>query len=155
MGVLDGIFSFAGHMFVERPARKKSTDELIDALAQDGTQGKAQIQACARNAKNQEMVRHIIGIERWGQQRLRTVFGQPFKLDEADEYYPPSDLDLDQLEEQFAQTRDETVKLARRIADENAGDAKVRHNQMGEFSARGWLYYLDFHAKKEFKTLKS
>jgi len=73
--------------------------------------------------------------------------------DEYDGYRPAPGLDWPGLQAEFQSTRRETLALARQLEQAGA-EARVHHNEMGELSARGWLYYLNMHADMECKRLK-
>ncbi len=101
------------------------------------------------------MARHIIGIERWSQSRLRLFLGGELVMDEYDTYQPAADLDMAALTEQFVETRRVTVELAQKISDAGVTDDQtVLHNDMGDVSARTWLAYIRGHAQQESKRLK-
>ena len=96
------------------------------------------------------MLSHIIGIERWGQSRLRVFLGEPFTQDEYNGYRPARDVPWDELVGQFSATRSETIALARALDEALiAPDKTVLHNQLGPLSARAWLRYLQTHASRE------
>lgn len=142
-------------LVVERPAMRRSTAAWAEALAASGAQLKARMAASADTPANCQHLRHIIGLERWGQRRMRVALGEPFINDEMDDYQPPVDLNLSELIDVFLNTRDETVHLARRCAaDPRAESAIVHHNQLGPLSIRGWLRYLDLHANLEARRLR-
>ncbi len=104
----------------------------------------------------QPLLRHITGIERWGQSRLRAFLGAPLVRDEYDDYRPGKELDLDGQRSAFRETRDETIELVRQIAKANVPDSvTVAHNDFGPLSVRGWLRYLDAHASLESKKLRT
>lgn len=140
---------------VERPAKGRSTVDWADTLAASGAKLKERMVASADTPANCRQLRHIIGLERWGQRRMRVALGEPFINDEMDGYQPPVDLSLAELIDVFLNTRDETVQLARRCAaDPRAESTLVRHNQLGPLSIRGWLQYLDLHANLEARRLR-
>ena len=95
------------------------------------------------------MLTHLIGIERWGQQRLRVALGEPLALDEYDPYRPEGE-DWAGLQQCFQRTRQETISLSKslRMARLDVG-TRICHNQFGEISLLGWIFYLNFHAKLE------
>jgi hypothetical protein len=154
MAFLDPLYRLIGKLFVEWPVRKKTIDDLIDDLTTTAQTEQARLDATADTSRNREIIRHIIGMERWGQRRLQVALGQPFVRDESDQYYPNGDADLPALRQIFQETRDQTIALARQLKERGAGDVLVPHNEYGEFSIRGWLYYLNGHVTKESKTLK-
>ncbi|ABU59912.1 hypothetical protein [Roseiflexus castenholzii] len=139
---------------VERPATSRSTTEWAETLAASGAKLKARMTAIADTPANCRQLRHIIGLERWGQRRMRVALGEPFINDEMDEYEPPVDLRFPDLIDVFLNTRDETVNIARRCAaDPRTESTRVQHNQLGPLSIRGWLRYLDLHARLEARWL--
>ncbi|MFQ3631728.1 hypothetical protein [Roseiflexus sp.] len=155
MSLYNSLRDMIVRLVVERPALRRSTDAWAEALAASAATLKARMSASADTPVNRQQLRHIIGLERWGQRRLRVALGEPFINDEMDEYQPPVDLSLSELIDVFLNTRDETVQLARRCAaDPRAESAIVRHNQLGPLSIRGWLRYLDLHASLEARRLR-
>ncbi len=155
MSLYESLRDVIVRLAVERPAMRRSIDEWAEALAASGAKLKARMTASADTSANRRQLRHIIGLERWGQRRMRVALGEPFINDEMDGYQPPVDLSLSELIDVFLNTRDETVQLARRCAaDPRAASALVKHNQLGPLSIRGWLRYLDLHASLEARRLR-
>lgn len=155
MSLYENLRDVIVRLVVERPAKQRSTADWSEKLAASGAELKTRIAAGADTPANCRQLRHIIGLERWGQRRMRVALGEPFINDEMDEYQPPVDLSLPELIDVFLNTRDETVRLARRCAaDPRAEAALVRHNQLGPLSIRGWLRYLDLHATLEARRLR-
>ncbi|MFW6098235.1 MAG: DinB family protein [Chloroflexota bacterium] len=153
--VMSHIYRLMGQLLMERPARDKSLAELIATLERGGAQAASRIAAARDGAQNRETLRHIIAIERWGQARLRTVLEGEVHETSSDAYRP-EDGDWQTLKRRFAQTREETVAVARRLQDADVPPGEtVRHDQWGDLSIRGWLRYLAFHAEKDVKTLRS
>lgn len=154
MGIKAAIQGVVVGVVVERPAAGKSYAQWIAALEKSGQTVDAR--AAAKDpVAGQKLLRHITGIERWGQSRLRVFLGAPFVRDEYDGYQPGKEMSLDQQRAAFRETRAETLDLARQI--EAAGipaTAKVEHNQIGPLSARGWLRYLEMHGSMEIKKLR-
>jgi hypothetical protein len=150
MGIKEFLLHGLGQLTAERPGQQKSFAEWRAVLVSTG----AEIEQRAANAKNSAAsaaaLRHITGIERWGQNRLRVFLGAPYVRDEYDSYQPGAALDLPGQVAAFAETRAETVVLCEQL--EHAGlapDAAVEHNDFGPLSARGWLAYLSGHAGRE------
>jgi hypothetical protein len=155
MAIRDTIAHSVAYVLVERPARKQTFVQLIDKLEKSGQAIEARAATAADNAANCEKLRHISGMERWGQRRLRVFLGKTFIQDEYDGYRPAPDLKLAQQREFFHTTRQATLALARQLADAKLSEtATVPHNFVGKLSARGWLTYLDRHASLESKLLK-
>ena len=95
-------------------------------------------------------MRHIIGIERWGQRRLATILGESAIDDRYDRYQPDAVLDWDALGQFLARTRLETIALGRTISERGIGDNQTaRHNDAGVLNAREWLQYLNIHSRIE------
>lgn len=140
-----GLMAFAGNLFFDRPGRKRSLEQLTAQLADTEANVVKRMRNAAETDSNRTQARHIIGIERWGQRRLKVALGEPFVQDEYDNYQPPADIPWNELPEQFAQTRSETITLANQLA--NATDTTIKHNSFGDLTVKGWLHYLNGHAK--------
>lgn len=155
MGVKETISGFVAHHLIEKPAGKKSVADLASELAL-GSQIIDERAAKAGNAeKARAVLRHLTGIERWGQRRLRVFLGDKPTNDEYDGYRPGADLTLEEMRATFRSTRAETVKLAERLARSKvAPDATVEHNSFGPISLRAWLGYLQTHANWESKKMR-
>ena len=136
-------------LMIERPARKQRFDDIIADLETTGRRIADRIRRASPRKLNVRQVRHAIGIERWSQRRLRVALGEPPTLDEYDGYQPSEDADWDTLLAEWEATRRETVALARTLAERPTDDVRIRHNQMGPLSVRGWLIYLSRHATRE------
>jgi hypothetical protein len=101
------------------------------------------------------VLRHLTGIERWGQRRLQILLGAAPIQDDYDGYQPNADLDLAGQLAAFAQTRAATLKLVDQLKEAGVSDTqKADHNDYGQLSARGWLRYLDLHASLESKQIR-
>jgi hypothetical protein len=104
---------------------------------------------------NRRVLNHIIGIERWGQRRLKVALGEPFLQDEYNGYRPARETSWEALKTAFAQTRAETVALARTLAAQpGLASKRIRHNDYGDLSVGGWLNYLRTHAELESRKLR-
>ncbi|GIK72640.1 MAG: hypothetical protein BroJett021_16280 [Chloroflexota bacterium] len=155
MGLKEAVMGAVASLFVERPGRAKNYDEWKEALAANG----AAIDARAATAKDpvqaSKVLRHISGIERWGQRRLRVLLGEPPIADEYDEYRPGTDLSLDEQRAFFGETRGATLTLIDQLKAARIGDdVTAPHNDFGPLTARGWLRYLDIHASMESKKIR-
>lgn len=143
------------HLLIERPAKKKSEQEWAKQLSHSGQQIESRLVEVEDSEKNRRFLNHIVGIERWGQRRLKVWLGEPIVEDEYNNYRPPREANWGELKQAFSETRRTTVELIEQLANNGVnGDLKVRHNQHGELSLRGWLRYLDMHADFESKRLK-
>lgn len=148
------IARFAAHQLLERPAARIGIDGLIERL-EVGRGPLAAVAAAADDAAARKQLRHVIAIERWGQNRLRVALGDAvFERDESRAYAPPEDEPLGPLVERFEAVRAETLALGRRIAASDAGATKVEHNSLGPISARAWLRYLQVHGELEMKRAR-
>ncbi|MBX3014514.1 MAG: hypothetical protein KF832_23550 [Caldilineaceae bacterium] len=139
---------------LERPGRKRSLTEWAQTLEKDG-EAILQRVAAKDSAQARATLRHVTGIERWGQRRLRVALGEPFVHDEFDDYQPPAEADWATLCEAFRTTRHTTVALVDHVAATKAADEiQILHNQLGPLRVRGWLRYLDLHANLESRRIR-
>jgi len=139
---------------LERQARGRSWTDLITSLEEAGAKLETRFEALADTPHNHELAQHIIGIERWGQRRLRVAQGEPFVLDGHGPYRPTAST-LSELRTAFADTRQKTVELAQELEATGVDpELRVRHNDFGELTLRGWLTYLDKHAQREAGLMK-
>ena len=152
MSIKESIFQLVAGIVIERPARGKTYEQWSAELAKSGQTIDRRMAASRNTAKAGATLRHITGIERWGQQRLRVFLGEPFVRDEYEGYQPGATLDLGAQRACFQETRQETIDLTQRLAQAGVPDtATVPHNDFGPLSARGWLRYLEMHASLESK----
>jgi hypothetical protein len=138
----------------ERNARGKSYADLQRALLKTGETVRGRFAMSGDTPAHREAGQHIIGIESWGQSRLRVGLGEPLLNDEYDGYRPDAGMDLPALTQSFAETRTETVEIAKEL--ESAGvslSETVPHNQLGDLTIGGWLSYLIAHAGRESRRL--
>ena len=153
MGLMATLTRSAGYLLIERPARRKSYDQLLDALKQGEEQVARRFQqADPDNEKNHRVMTHIIGIEKWGQSRLNQIMTGEASPPEYDIYRPAADTPWEALPGLFHETRQETLQLATQFPDIQNGI--VPHNTFGDLSGRGWLRYLYIHAEMESKHLR-
>jgi hypothetical protein len=147
MAFKDALFQFAAGLFFERPAKNKSFAQLRTALEQGRTQIESQLEGCQPNP---DLLRHIIAIEAWGQNRLRSTIAEvPFERDGSGKYLPDVSIGWNELRRVFWQTRQTTLELLDRLEPANPGP--VAHNQFGPVSVKGWIWYLISHANLEAK----
>jgi hypothetical protein len=142
-------------LFVENPAQKKSFVQLQANLEQSKTIIEARVsKAASQNLEtHRTTLRHIIGIERWGTNRLKVALGQAFKSDGQKEYHPDQSLDLTQLLEHFRNSRLELLGVAKLLEAANSS-IKIEHNNFGPISVKGWLGYLNVHSEIESRKLR-
>lgn len=155
MGLKEMVMGAAAGVFIERPGRAKNYDEWRQALNTSGAAIDARAAAAKDPAQASKVLRHISGIERWGQQRLQMLLGAPPIHDEYDDYRPSANLTLAEQREFFRQTRADTLALVDQLQAAGVGDAVMApHNDVGPLTARGWLRYLDMHASLESKKMR-
>lgn len=155
MGLKEMVMSAAAGVFIERPGRAKNYNEWRQALNTSGAAIDARAAAAKDPAQASKVLRHISGIERWGQRRLRILLGEPLIADEYDAYRPGIDLTLDEQRAFFRETRTATLALVEQLQAADVGDdAMAPHNDFGPLTARGWLRYLDMHASFESKKIR-
>lgn len=143
------------YLILEIPVQKRGLGELADQLKANGEKLHGKMQQLPDKDFNRALLRHIIGIERWGQNRLRVGLGEPLVNDEYDNYRPNKETPWEKLHTEFCTTRQTTVALAHDLEEVKA-DLKrsIPHNAFGELTLRGWLRYLNLHANLEFKKAK-
>lgn len=137
---------------VERQVRGRSLLELASALEDSAGTVFERIAAASDTPAHRDGANHVIGIERWGQGRLRhtLIDRQAPQLDGHRPYRPSDDTPIAELADAFAECRRATVALAREIAAAGIDPGtSVPHNDLGELSVAGWLTYLDGHGLRE------
>lgn len=147
--------NFFKERVIERPAAKLSLDQHIERLRETGVSVAERLAGKGDSPRNRKQLAHIIGVERWGQSRLRTLAGEPFARDEYDGYRPSPMLDWNDLQAAFATTRVETVALACELRQRGVPPtATALHNSLGDLTLRGWLRYLANHASRESRLIR-
>ena len=155
MGLRDTFTGAVSGLLLERPFKNKDMAEIAQVLDLAGGRLKHTFAAAKDNPDNRRLLSHIVGIECWGQSRLRVFLGAPFARDEYDGYQPGTDLTLDEQRALWCTTRAETITLVHDLARRNVpADATVVHNDFGPLTARGWLRYMDIHATLESKKIR-
>jgi len=156
MSVIGRLIGRVLRPIVERQARGRSVGEFAGALERSGQEVAARLQAAPDTSHNREVANHIVGIERWGQRRLRVALGEPPLSDGYRGYRLPEGADMAALRSAFERTRQETVSLVRALdAAKLEPSTRVRHNHLGALSVRGWLAYLEGHAKRESTRIRA
>ena len=141
---------------LETPSRRRSYAELRRDLDRAGVRLGGRLARALDTENNREVARHVIGIERWGQSRLRVLSGERAFVDDSYQPYRPADnLSLSELAELFSLTRAQTSELARAFGHMPPVHDTARHNSIGPISAPAWLRYLTMHAEFESRKLKS
>lgn len=141
---------------LEAPAGRSSYTDLGQGLERGGLTLAGRAGRAADTPANRELLSHIIGIERWGQSRLRVALGErTFERDTYQGYRPAEGTSLQDLRNLLSQTRSGTVDLARKLhARPPQDDATVEHNSLGPLTAKAWLRYLTQHADIESRRLR-
>ncbi|MBI1295493.1 hypothetical protein GC175_11115 [bacterium] len=140
---------------MERSSRKLTYETAVAQLEKGRESVLALMDSAADTPENRKTVRHVIGIERWGQHRLGVLKGEPLTVDEYDSYQPQDGLDMAQLRNAFNVVRGQTIELIKELETDGVPlERKVFHNDIKEFTLRGWIGYLSGHANIEMKRLK-
>ncbi|WP_158539590.1 hypothetical protein [Meiothermus sp. QL-1] len=146
------VLRLAKPFLLERPAYELSLDQHKVALVQTVEPVEGRISR-AELPQSKEVVRHIIGVERWGQRRLEVALGKPLPEDEPQAYRPPEGMDKVQLLYEFRKTRIQTLELVDLLKG-TIEPTYIPHNTLGPLSTRAWLYYLNLHALWESRRLR-
>ena len=155
MGLRDTVTGAVSGLILERPLKNKDMAAIAQEFDLAGGRLKRTFAAAKDNPDNRRLLSHIVGIERWGQSRLRVALGEPLTMDEYDDYRPPREATWPALQDAFSETRQQTVALVQQLGQTHVANIKVPHNQFGPLSVRSWLRYLEMHANLEAKKLKS
>ena len=140
---------------LERPAKKWTMSAWGEKLSTSGNSLSQKLDKLPGSQRNRQVLSHIIGIEQWGQSRLRVGLGEPYKDEEYDRYRPSQNRSWEQLKTEFRIARRKTVALAEELDHSQVDQfTRVKHNQFGEITLGAWLRYLDVHANRESKRLK-
>jgi hypothetical protein len=150
MGTLQKLIGLGLRPFAERRARGRTLEEAARDLERSGARIDAHLADKPDTPANREAIAHCVGIERWGQRRLRVGLGEPLVMDGHHGYRPDPAIGVEALRTAMAETRAATVALARDLAAAGVAPATtVRHNDLGDLSLAGWLAYLEQHADRE------
>lgn len=147
--LLQPILRTAVRLVIENPASRKGIDRLIEELEKSTSKIEKRVAASRGRPQDIQILGHVIGIERWGQRRLRVALGEPLQMDEHDLYLQDSK-DWDELRQVFISVRRETISLGKtlRMAGVDT-QILIPHNELGNLSLLGWLRYLNLHANFE------
>ncbi len=150
MSILQKLIGLGLRPFAERRARQRTLDEAARDLERAGERIDAHLAGKPDTPSNREAIAHCVGIERWGQSRLRVGLGEPLQMDGHQGYRPDLAAGVDALRASMTETRAATVALARDLAAAGVDPTTtVRHNDLGDLSLAGWLAYLEQHASRE------
>ncbi|GIK55283.1 MAG: hypothetical protein BroJett015_09460 [Chloroflexota bacterium] len=151
MGMIGSVMRW----FTERMGRNYTLVQLAEKLEKSGQTVHGRMESTSNSESHRKAARHIIGIERWSQSRLRVALGDPLTLDEYDGYCPDAQLDMAALARAFAETRQESIQLAQQLEAAGVSPIQtVRHNELGDLTIRGWLVYIGNHAWRESFVLR-
>ncbi len=142
---------------LEAPAGRSSYTDLSQSLERGGVLLAGRALRAGDTANNREVLIHIIGIERWGQNHLKAALGQQkAKREEYQPYRPPQDTSLADLRTMFSTTRAKTIDLARQLHKNPPSDQlMIEHNGLGPLTPKAWLRYLTQHADLESRRLRA
>ena len=156
MSIQTRVKSAAVQLLIELPAKRRTFEEMAQKLVVSGQRLEMRLAKAEGTPEQKRTLRHIVGIERWGQRRLWLAvrYGGESADDafsDAHHAHKPADAATwDELIAEFRATRQETVNLARYLAETNIDQrTRVPHNDLGPLSLRGWLRYLRTHASLE------
>lgn len=156
MALYENFTHLAGHLFFNTPAKQRSMKALTRSLEKDGKAVRKRFAKAAPTKRNHTLMTHVIGIERWAQNRLCAALeSRQVPIDEYNDYRPARNTDFANLVTYFQETRQETIRLARLLADQEKEGVIIKHNFYGRLSVRGWLQYLNTHANLESLKMRS
>lgn len=142
-------------LIIERPASWRTFDELAFLLERSQKKLATRFANAKDSPEARDKLRHIIGIERWGQRRVRVALGEELVRDEYHAYKPSEDADWQALQQAFQETREESIALTRELENEHVQpDQRIPHNYFGPLTLRGWLRYLRTHADVEARSIR-
>jgi hypothetical protein len=142
--------------FSEQRAKNMSWDDLTRRLERSAEIVLPRFDTARNIPRHIEAAKHVIGIERWAQRRLRIALGEPATMDEYDSYRPESLNDIKALRDEFASTRRDTLTILRHLHDAGVSlDKTTPHNELGQLTIRGWVLYLTDHGWRETMMLRS
>ena len=150
MSLVQRLIGLARRPMAEGAARGKNLEQLGADLQASGATMDARLARAADTPGHREAIAHWVGIERWGQRRLRVALGEPFVEDGHHPYRPDVAEGMEALGRAFRATRAETVALVGRLREAGVDTSTtVRHNDLGELTVAGWLAYLIQHPEQE------
>jgi hypothetical protein len=149
------IIGSIAHFFVEQQAGKTTLETLSHKMEDSAVVVAQRLFSAPDTTANREIANHIIGMERWGQRRLDSMFNNEKLTDEYDNYQPGPRYSLSELHKEFQATRALTLARLLKISQHPELErCAVTHNMLGPLSVKGWFYYLDTHASREVKKIK-
>lgn len=153
MALRETLTQFVVNRLIERPAIQAGIAGLVKSLESHQATIEHHVTSKADSPRHRAVFSHIIGIERWGQNRLKVALGAPYILDEYNNYRPAKSDVREELLTAFRATRAETIQVAHQIQATGKAETRIPHNAYGDLTALGWLRYLDLHATMETKKI--
>lgn len=150
MGILQKLIGAFLRPRAKRRARGRSLADLADLLEASWEPIERRLNDARDTPANREAINHLVGIERWGQARIRVALGEPFDPNGHRGYRLPDEATLDELRRALRETRKDTIALAREL-DRRGVEASttVRHDDLGPLTPGEWLGYLEDHGTRE------
>lgn len=137
-------------------ARGRSFGDLGRRLEASGHEIEARVAAARDTARHREALNHIVGIERWGQRRIREALGEPAETNGHRRYRLPEAATLAELGDAFTTARGGTVALTEELERSATDPARiVRHGDLGDLTVLEWFAYLEDHASREARRLRT
>ncbi|SRR5690606_1590375 len=151
MGVMQRLIGAYLRRRVRARADGKTLDQLADQLTASRDALMPRILGAADSAWNREAINHWVGIERWSLDRIRQWRHPPTELGSYRPFRGPEGSSLEDLQEAFARTRQESIALAREMARQEDVDLAVTipHNDLGPLTVTEWFEYIDDHSMRE------
>ena len=115
MGLRDTLTGAVSGLLLEQPLKNKDMAEIAQELDLAGGRLIHTFAGAKDNPDNRRLLSHIVGMERWGQSRLRVALGEPLTMDEYDDYRPPREAPWPALQDAFSETRQQTVALVQPV----------------------------------------
>lgn len=149
------ILGSIAHFFIEQRAGKTTLESLSHKMEESAVIVAQKLNSAADTPTNREIANHIIGMERWGQRRLDTLFSNEKLSDEYDNYKPGLQYSMSDLHKEFQAARALTMARLLKISQNPELERRlIPHNMLGPLSVKGWFYYLDTHASREAHKIK-
>jgi hypothetical protein len=149
------ILGSIAHFFIEQQAVNTTLETLSHKMEESAVIVAHKLDSAADTPANRDIANHIIGMERWGQRRLDTLFRHEQLSDEYDNYRPGPLYSMGDLRKEFQATRALTMARLLKVSQHPELErCSIPHNMLGPMSVKGWFYYLDTHAAREVKKIK-
>lgn len=154
MTISQRMLHFAAWVMFERPWQSADYAKLQTQLSASGATLVATMRHTSDTPQNRDIVRHIIGIEAWAQQRLQSLINGPAYSAEYDHLQPAQTLTITELADIMASTRAQSIAIITQLQHAGIGLIQtIPHNQFGTMSVVAWARYITSHAVIEHKKL--